>query len=216
MLCSFCICQGGQQNRRVWELLNWWWKQLIVPSFMEFKYQNDLKLWFLLSSNTVVRHYGSFYRSTPASCYSLSIIMLIMNLENVVHLISQGKWLVHQNKITAFMNDQSSISLAWPNAPYLYSFLMVEPISCEMVCLQYILKCRHRQASAHSLVKAGQYRAFSLTQCKRDYFISLLLSLLKSASVSLHSISSFMAPLGYQHLQCKIIVKDIRAKCKTH
>lgn len=160
MLCSFCICQGGQQNRRVWELLHWWWKQLIVPSFMEFRHQNDLKLWFLFSSNMVVRHNGAFHCSTPASCYSLSIIMLIMNLENIVHLISQRKWLVHQNKITAFMNDQSSISLAWLNTPYLYSFLMVEPISCEMVYLQYILKHRHCQASAHSLAKSGLYRAF--------------------------------------------------------
>lgn len=42
-----------------------------------------------------------------------------------------------------------------------------------------------------------------------------MVSLPESAQVSLHGTFSSMAPLEYQHLQCKVIVKDMRPKCKT-
>lgn len=122
----FLYLSGSTAEHKWLEATELHWKLLIIPADygVEFRHQNvsQLKqgcqtLQFLLLLHV-----------------TLSIITLIMNLASGF-LISQRKWHIHQNKITAFMNDQSSISLTWLIMLYLYSFLTVEPISFAVISL---------------------------------------------------------------------------------
>lgn len=127
MSCIFFIHPKIQQNRRDWELLNDSGNCWLFLWIMELSLGIKMCVPQLKQGCQTLQFFLQLH-------VTLSIITLIMNLASGV-LISQRKWHIHQNKITAFMNDQSSISLTWLIMLYLCSFLSVEPISFAVISL---------------------------------------------------------------------------------